>query len=219
MELKSWELRNAVGRIDSLLHRILAHMDGQFRTRRGMLFDVNFGSFKMCFPSSVWKDSRVLINAVFSTHDSEPYMRTGKTQHSTILQDERGFSKSCRHPVDCGEESMCFMNLFSNILFVGGSRILPDTKTLAGRQVSSIETLDEGTCFWTETKAPGLGERINTEDWLNSILNISSTARLNVISIGKGPKEDRKVEGESTNPWQIPRLMLKGFDSKLSNFA
>ena len=67
---------------------------------------------------------------------------------------------------------MCFMNLFSNILFAGGSRILPDTKTLAERQVSSIETLDEGTCFWTETKAPGLGERINTEDWLNSIFNI-----------------------------------------------
>ena len=128
MELKSWELRDAVGRIDSLLHGILAHMDGQFRTRRGMLFDVNFGSFRMCFPSSAWKDSRVLINAVFSTHDSQPYMRTGKTQHSTILQDERGFSKSCRHPVDCGEESMCFMNLFSNTLFAGGSRILYQTQ-------------------------------------------------------------------------------------------
>ena len=29
-------------RKDSLLHRILAHMDAQFRTRREMLFDVSF---------------------------------------------------------------------------------------------------------------------------------------------------------------------------------
>ena len=116
MELKSWELRDAFSswqtlcRKDSLLHRILAHMDGQFRTRRAMLFDIILVVLKCV--------SQVLLGRTLGSPEvqylapmilSRSYMRTGRTQHSAMLRDERGFSKPCRYPVDCGEESMCFM--------------------------------------------------------------------------------------------------------------
>ena len=52
-----------------------------------------FCSFRIHFPNSDWKDSREDRSVDFCTQDSEPYMRTGSTQHSTILRDERGLSK------------------------------------------------------------------------------------------------------------------------------
>ena len=73
-------------------------MDGQFKVNSGILFEVNFGSFRMRFPSSAWKDSRVERSVEFNIHDSEPYMRTGRIQHSTKLRDERGLSKPWKAP-------------------------------------------------------------------------------------------------------------------------
>ena len=57
---------------NSLLHRILAPIEGQFSTSRGMELDVCFGSFRVCFPNSDWKDSREDRSVELSTQDSEP---------------------------------------------------------------------------------------------------------------------------------------------------
>ena len=58
MELKTRERRESVASSiitlcskASLLHRMREHIEGQFRTRRGMVFDVCLGSL------SIWKDS------------------------------------------------------------------------------------------------------------------------------------------------------------------
>ena len=60
-ELKTWDLRESLWsykhliKNDSLLHRILAPIEGQFNTSRGMELDVCFGSFRIRFPNSDWK--------------------------------------------------------------------------------------------------------------------------------------------------------------------
>ena len=61
-DLKAWVLRDfesplyTLSRNDSLLQRSLAHIDGQFRTKRGMLLAVYFDSFRVRFPISDWND-------------------------------------------------------------------------------------------------------------------------------------------------------------------
>ena len=86
MELKTQERRESVVssitlcRKASLLHRMRAYIEGQFRTSRGMVFDVCLGSLSIRLPSSTWKDSSFDRRVEFRTHDSDPYMRTAFNQ-------------------------------------------------------------------------------------------------------------------------------------------
>ena len=85
-------------RKESLLQRSLAQTEGHFRTRRGILLDVHFGDFRICFRSFDWNDSSFESSDTFSIQDSDPYMRTGSTQLSTILLEERGFKRPQKAP-------------------------------------------------------------------------------------------------------------------------
>ena len=78
-------------------HNTIAHLNGQFKTRSEML-KLGSNSFRTCLPSSAWKDSKVDKRALFSIHDSEPYMSAGRMQHSLMLNDKRGFSSHGKHP-------------------------------------------------------------------------------------------------------------------------
>ena len=96
LRVDSWSLQ-ILRKYEILLHKIWAHIVGQFRVRRGIVFEVDFGSCKMCLPTSAWNDSSLFKRVLLRVHDSEPYMRTGMTQLSTRLFEESGLSHASAH--------------------------------------------------------------------------------------------------------------------------
>ena len=95
---------------------------GQFRSRRGIVFEVDFGSCKMCLPTSAWNDSILFKRVLLRVHDSEPYMRTGITQLSTRLLEESGLSCLWKTPSSPCEkkaaQALCILSSIE-ILLVG----------------------------------------------------------------------------------------------------
>ena len=74
-------------------------MLGHRRDIRTMLFTAVLGRRRMRLPTSHWKDSSFFSSVKFSIHDSAPYNRMGKTQHSTILLDDSGFKVPWKSPL------------------------------------------------------------------------------------------------------------------------
>ena len=79
-----------LSRKQSLMMRILAHMDGHCRAMRAVLLEVYVGIRRMRLASSAWKYSSFCRRVVFRIHVSAPKSRHGSTQCSTMLLEERG---------------------------------------------------------------------------------------------------------------------------------
>ena len=76
LRVDSWLLQ-ILRRYEILLHKMRAHIVGNFRATRGIVFEVDFRSCKMLLPTSAWNDSSLFRRVLLRVHDSEPYMRTG----------------------------------------------------------------------------------------------------------------------------------------------
>ena len=104
IDMKTWVLSEDESplhtryRRDNLLQRILAHMDGQFRTSSGTVLDEKLGSCNTRRPSSAWKDSSASSKEWRGTLFLEPYSRTRCIQLSTILHDDKGFRRPWNAP-------------------------------------------------------------------------------------------------------------------------
>ena len=65
-------------------------MEGHLSTSRTTLLAVDLGRCRIRLPISTWKDSSFLSKDWFNVQDSALYNRTGRTQHSMILLEDRG---------------------------------------------------------------------------------------------------------------------------------
>ena len=174
-------------------------MDVQFKTSRGILIEVYFGSFRMHFPCSAWKDSSLERRVEFSSHESEPYMRTGRAQHSTILREER-----IEEALLTMREESCtgLANPFISEHLLKGAEShhtpIHFTECSTGRCVLPMVMLSDGahlfvgwkysTLLWTEVEAPGFSKGMNSEDLLSSISEIRGSGS-DVVCISKSPKK------------------------------
>ena len=208
MTLKTWEARyefclwQTRWRKQSLLHRILAHMDGQFSTSKGTLFEVYFSRFWICFLTSDWKDSRLFSNVLFSNHDCEPYMSTGKAKHSAML------SNPWSWPWEKKAAQALFTLSTTEFLLEGAeSHHTPKhyiISLLGGRFhqlrcwmpwvacLMRVKRISLDNWLWTTdsfTKSRGLGEGVSCSNLLYGIHQVLSTWA-DVICIGKASQKE-----------------------------
>ena len=147
--------------------------------------------------------------------DSEPYMRTGSTQHSTLLRDERGLSKPWKAPNWTCEEKCrpSFIYSFMYRQLAGGERVpprhLPDL--CLGRHVSPILILRlvEGMLLLFVAESSLV---LMSSAWANAPRNRPFTLKPRFLCF---KLDNRRLmmrlnsKGERTEPRQIPQGILK----------